>query len=104
MKEMKEKKLREKILSEVNSNPGWVKKANLTFSILLVILILGTMYKYNTYVEVHKSMFVESSVGQHQILAKELLEKTVKTFFIMVSYVGMIIALGMNQIIHLFMK
>lgn len=96
--------MQERILSEVNSKPKWMKNVNLVCSILLVILVLITMYNYSQYVVEHRAVLVLSSENQHKVLATQLLEKTVKTFFILTTYVGIYIAIGFNQIINIFLN
>ena len=96
--------MKQKILLEASSKPKWVKCFNIAVTIILVILILGTMYKYNRYILSHENIIYESSKNQNQILAEEILRKTVKTFFILLSYVAMFIALGFKQMTNLFLN
>ena len=88
----------------MNSKPKWMKKVNFVCSVLLVILVLITMYNYNQFVVEHRAVLVLSSQNQYKVLATQLLEKTVKTFFILTTYVGIYIAIGFNQVIDIFLK
>lgn len=101
---MKQQKMKQKILLEASSKPKWVKCFNIVVTIILIILILGTMYKYNRYILSHENIIYESSNNQHKVLAEEILGKTVKTFFILLSYVVMFIAIGLKQMTNLFLN
>lgn len=101
---MKQQKMKQKILLEASSKPKWVKCFNIVVTIILIILILGTMYKYNRYILSHENIIYENSNNQHKVLAEEILGKTVKTFFILLSYVVMFIAIGLKQMTNLFLN